>query len=265
MQSDDFKELIGMTVYPKTIIDDVKIEGANDISDTDRDRLIATIKSREFGPDEDGLSAAEGVIQGFWQDRGYFKVNVSMEQNILQSASTFQHLALVIRVDEGAQYRLHDIHFRNQDADTPLEFPPEQLRRLIPLEDGEIFRAETIRDGMEALKHLYMANGYIDFLATPETEFNEASHTISVVMVLDQEHQFRIGEIEFAGGHQQAQQLLKSRFKQNEIYNPFAVDDFFRQNARLLPAGISQMDVVTTRDQQNGTVSLVFDLRDCPR
>lgn len=253
-----------MKVYPKTIIDDVKIDGAVHISDADRDRLIASIKSREFGPDEDGLEAAEGVMQGFWQDRGYFRVNVTTEETVLKSDPTSQHLALSFRVEEGLEYRLHDIRFRNE-ADTPLEFPPEQLRQLIPLKGGEIFSAKAIRDGMEALMHLYSSRGYIDFVSTPDTEFDEASRTISVVMWLDPGREFRIGSMEFVGGHREAQELFKSEFQIGEIFNPSAVQEFFQKNATILPPGISLIDVDETRDQKDGTVELHFDFRDCPR
>lgn len=262
---DEFKELIGLRVYPKMVIDDVKIEGGSHLSDYDRAQLIAALERRQFDRDDDWLADPEGIVSGYWRDRGYFRVNVTTEEKVLSSDSTYQHVALSFHVQEGLQYRLQVIRFQNTDRAVPLAFPPGQLRKLIPLQDGELFNTESIRKGMEALMNLYTSRGYIDFVTVPDTQFDEISCQIALVMGLDQGRQFRIAKMEVVGTHLEAQRILRSRLKVGDIFNSTAIKDFFRQNKPLLPPDTSLQDVHVTRNIKNGTVSLVFDFRDCPR
>ena len=98
---DEFKELIGLRVYPKMVMDDVKIEGGSHLSDYDRAQLIAALERRQFDRDDDWLADPEGIVSGYWRDRGYFRVNVTTEEKVLSSDSTYQHVALSFHVQEG--------------------------------------------------------------------------------------------------------------------------------------------------------------------
>jgi outer membrane protein assembly factor BamA len=148
------------TPQRKVVIDAVNFDGPIHLPNSIREQLITELKQREFDGDYDWLGEIQEVpVRGAWQDQGYFRVNSTAQARIISSDSTIQHVSVIVHVDEGLQYRLGDVSFREGDPDDPLPFPAEELRKLVPLREGDLFNVEKIREGLEALKKLYDSNG----------------------------------------------------------------------------------------------------------
>jgi outer membrane protein assembly factor BamA len=162
--SDDFRELIGERVHPKIVIDEVKFEGANHLPDANLEELIASLKDFDFKDNSGWLEEAELLVSKFWGNRGFFKVNVKAEEQILNPDRDPQHVQLTFHIEEGIRYWLKDIRFQSSDPEVPLALSPDQLRNLIPMQDGDTLSVKAIRDGMDALKDVYNARGYMDFV-----------------------------------------------------------------------------------------------------
>jgi outer membrane protein assembly factor BamA len=252
------------TPQRKVVIDDVNFDGPIHLPNSIREQLITELKQREFDGDYDWLGEIQEVpVRGAWQDQGYFRVNSTAQARIISSDSTIQHVSVIVHVDEGLQYRLGDVSFREGDPDDPLPFPAEELRKLVPLREGDLFNVEKIREGLEALKKLYDSNGYIDFTASPDMEVDEASRRISLVMVLDQQKQYRVGKVEILGVDARTASNLRSKLKPGDIFNSRLVDDFLKENKAALPADASPRDIEVHRDVRNGTVDARADFRTC--
>ncbi|HKS82275.1 MAG TPA: POTRA domain-containing protein [Candidatus Acidoferrales bacterium] len=264
-QTDAFKEMTGLKDYPKIHVDSAKIEGATKVAQNDQDELIASLEHREFVRNKDWPGAIVRPVEELWRDEGFFKVQVTSEEKILSSDLTLQHLSLVFNVQEGDQYRLRSVHFRNVDAKAPLAFSSEQLRKLVPMEDGELFDVRKVRLGLENLTNQFSNAGYIDFVAIPETIFQNSSDLISLEMQFEPATQYRIASLQFLGNYSQAQDSLKSCLKVGETFSPITINNFFQRNKAILPALVSLDDLQITRNQKDSTVNLVFDFRDCPR
>jgi outer membrane protein assembly factor BamA len=109
------------------------------------------------------------------------------------------HVSVTAHVEEGLQYRLGTIQFRSSNLDVPLAFGAEELRKQIPMNEGDVFSAAKIRASLDALNHSYRSNGYIDFVAEPLIDVDDSHQRISLIMELDQQKQFRLGKIEVFG------------------------------------------------------------------
>jgi hypothetical protein len=92
--------------------------------------------------------------------------------------------------DEGLQYRLNEIVWANNTA-----FTAEQLRSLIPLRSGDVFRRDMIGEGLETIRRAYAAKGYVNFTSVPDTIFDDENATIILKVDVDEGGQFT-----FAGG-----------------------------------------------------------------
>lgn len=250
--------------FPERILDTVEFEGANHLPDANRQELISSLKNHVFYNGDGWLDDATHLVSEFWRDRGYFKVNVTAKKKILNPGSAPEYVELTFHVEEGPQYRLKDIRFRSSDPDIPLVFPPEQLRKLIPMKDGDLISVGAMRDGLEALKQLYDSRGYIDFTSTPVTDIDDESNQISLIFDLDQELQFRIEKIDFLGNRPQAEGIARSQMRLGDIFSEHIIEDFYQQNRPLLPAGASPRDLIMIRNHKIGAVALAFDFRDCP-
>jgi outer membrane protein assembly factor BamA len=245
----------------RIVVDEVDFDGPIHISDSDRQQLISELKQSKYPIDSDRLEEFRQVaIKGMWRDRGYFKMEATAKEEIVRKDSAGEHVLVIVHVDEGAQYRLGSVQFRSSDPDDPLVFPLEELRKLIPMSEGDIFSAEKIREGLEALHQLYGSQGYIDFVAEPLTEIDDGSeHRISLVMELDQQKQFRLAKIELFGPNPAVETLLKSKLKPGDVYNWKAIENFLKENEALLPPNISPEDLELRRNVKDGTVDLRFN------
>jgi outer membrane protein assembly factor BamA len=254
----------------RIIVDDVKFDGPIHVSDAVRQQVVSDLKQHHFNDNSDSKSAWLGEIQpvglmGVWQDQGYFKVEATAKEEFIRNDSTGKHVRIIAHINEGPQFRLGDVQFRSSDPAEPLAFGPEELRRLIPMADGDIFSATKIREGLDALRHLYASHGYIDFVATPLTDIDDSRQRISLVMALEQQKQFRVASVEVYGLDQKMETLLKSKLKPGDVYNWQVVEDFLKQNASALPPHISHLDIELHRDVRRGTVAFRFNIfQGCP-
>jgi hypothetical protein len=254
---------------PRVFIDSVKIVGGESLPPAVRRQVISSVKLREStpGPFSEALlrEIEETAPREALQEAGYFKANLAAEGQVQRSDVVSQHVELTLHVDEGTLYHLRHIQFRSASDSVPLTFAFETLRQQIALRDGAAFDVAKIRKGLDSLSRLYGASGYIDFTPEPQTEIDKESGTISLIIILDQQKQYRVGKVEVWGPNDAKEKILESKWSSGAIFGAEKLETFFRQNKTLLPADASREDVVVLRNVKEGTVDLRFDFRVCPQ
>ena len=164
--------------------------------------------------------------------------------------------ALFVNVEEGPQYRLSGITFR---AISNIE----ALRRLFPIEDGEVFRREKIARGLENLRHAYLQFGYINFTSVPDTSFDDERGTIFLKIDIDEGKQFYVRSIEVWGLDESAWREMLRYISVGQAYNARLLDVFLKSHS----LDFSSDDPQRVRKQLNeraGTVAITLDARPCP-
>jgi outer membrane protein assembly factor BamA len=254
---------------PRVSIDSVKFVGTDSLSPAVRHRVLGSLKSSELAPgpfSHDWLRELEEMgPRRALREAGYFRANVVAEAQIQKVDVGSQHLDVTLRIDEGPLYHLGSIQFRSASDSNPLAFAFETLRQQIALRDGAAFDVSKVRTGLDSLSRLYGARGYIDFTPEPQTEIDEGSGTISLIIILDQQRQYRVGKVEVWGPDHAKEKLLQSQWETGGIFNHKKLETFFKENKYLLPADASPEDVAVLRNAKEGTVDLKFDFRVCPQ
>jgi hypothetical protein len=174
----------GAALATKFVLGDLKIEG--DVHDRDgvRARILKAWKDREY---DDGQKLVDEV---FWdgirldfQDRGYFKVfahdPVSQPLGLIDGK---RRILIVASLEEGDQFRLGTLTFQNVSPDEALSISATTLRGQFHLRNGDLFNVTEIRTGLERLKQLYGIRGYADVKAEPDTELDNSSHRIDLIL-----------------------------------------------------------------------------------
>jgi outer membrane protein insertion porin family len=211
---------------PKVKVGEIKFVGAKAFSDrklirsmhNDRPYAIPLyiteipVFSKTY--DKAKLDEDLGVgIHGIYQDHGYFKVSVSdpvvkiADEDRpgipgpwpLIGSKNGKRADITITIDEGAQYRMGSLRFRSSDPEQGLVFKSEVLARAFPLKEGDILAADKLRKALDNYKKLYGEYGYIDFVATPITEIDDAKKVVNLTVEFDQQKQFFVRRIEFSG------------------------------------------------------------------
>ena len=119
---------------------------------TDQDQIVDLLRQQTYnGTVDEVKDEVLERVRAAWQNHGYFKVVVSGDATTLTSNPTGQRIALSVRMDEGPQYRLGRVSFKNNMAVTDSNL----LRRQFPVKDGDTFDRSKIAKGMENLQKAY--------------------------------------------------------------------------------------------------------------
>jgi outer membrane protein insertion porin family len=187
-------------------------------------------------------------VRAEFQNRGYFKVIVSdPKTEIHDTGSKGFHIPLLIPgpgkavditmpVEEGEQYRLGKITFKNNKA-----LPNSAaLRTLIPLKDGDIFSREKIAKGLDNLRKAYGDYGFINFSPIPSQSYNEEKKTIDLEIDVDEGKQFTVRRIEFQGN---------TTTRDKVIRRELALEEGGRYSSRAWELSILRLNQLSYFDQ----------------
>jgi outer membrane protein insertion porin family len=229
-----------------------------------KEQIVSSIKQQTYsrGVDEATSEVLER-IRARWQQHGYFKVEVRGDAKVLTTSPINQRVAVAVHVDEGRQYRLGEITFRNNRAVTDIK----ALRSLFPITDGDIFDREKIAKGLESLRKAYAQLGYINFTVIPNTRVDEERQSISLEANIDEGKQFYVKSINVRGfDEQESQNVLHDLLvKRGDIYDQRLIELFLQERGCLSPGDSPSPSLMQRRlDEHEATVAITFDLGHCP-
>jgi outer membrane protein insertion porin family len=199
-------------------------------------------------------------VRAGWQDHGYFKVKVSGRKRTLATGLASRRISLSFHVDEGSQYSLDRITFKNNKAMSDVSV----LRGLFSINDGEILSREKIAKGLENLKKAYGEMGYINFTPFPDIKVDDENKLISVEIDLDEGKQFYVSSVNVLGLDELARQevLMELLIKRGQIYNSRLWELSLRKYSSLFPNCDCRYSE-RRLDEKAGTVALTLDFRPC--
>jgi hypothetical protein len=246
---------------PEISFAEVTFSGSLQLPISDQDQIAASVKEESRGPSLDGLvdDALERVRAG-WQNHGYFKVQVSGKMRRLAKSPDSQQMALSVHMDEGLQYRLSKITFRNTTLNDV-----EALRVLFPIKDGDVFSREKIAIGLENLRRAYGELGYVNFTAIPDAQVDDESKLVSLDIDINEGRQFHFTNVDVVGLDESSQQEILKDFPIGQVYDERLLDQFLEKYPSIFK--FSTNDPWHTQklfDERAGTVAVVLDARPCP-
>jgi outer membrane protein insertion porin family len=164
-----------------------------------------------------------------YQNRGYFKVVVEdPKTNIHDVGHKGFHIPLLqkgpgknvditIPIEQGDKYKLGEITFKGNKAITNIK----GLRRLFPIQDGDVFDRSKIAKGLEQLQKAYGEFGYINFTSVPNTHFDEDKKLIFIDIDIDEGKQFYVRRIDFAGNTTTRDKVIRRELalEEGQVYN----------------------------------------------
>lgn len=206
------------------------------------------------------LDALKAAIRDAFEQVGFFKAMVGhVDVSVLNKDASPPTVTVTARIEEGHQYRLKEVKFSGNKAIANAD----ALRRLIPMEDGDIFNTELMRTGIKNLRDAYGRLGYINFTSVPDTEMDDKNHTVTVKLDLDDGMQFYVRSFEVTGADAERKRALLDRWmlRPGSVYDFRLADLFFTEAKDLLPPGARpEYNLITIQDNQQGMVDIVLDL-----
>ncbi len=215
-------------------------------------------------------------VRAEYQNRGYFKAAVADPKTVIHDTGHKGfHIPLVqsgpgkavditMQIDEGDQYRLGKITFKNNKA-----IPnAAALRSMIPLKDGDIFSREKIAKGLENLRKAYGQYGYINYTGVPQTTFDDEKKLANLEIDVDEGKQFYVRRIEFQGNTTTRDKVIRRELALEEggIYNSHLWElSLLRLNQLSYFDQLKPDDPNVTEkrlDEKNGYVDLTLHVKE---
>lgn len=175
-------ESVKRVLIGKLVID------SNTLPPTERERIVRMFEHEAFLQGEIG----ERIRQAL-RNRGYFKA-LADEAEISSARDGGVGADVRVKVNEGRQYRLGEIRVQKATV-----FSSSTLRNLFHLQRGELFNAEKVGRGIEAMRELYGTRGYVNFVATPIPMIDESRGTIDLVVDVDEGKPLDFGKLYLEG------------------------------------------------------------------
>ena len=246
----------------KFVVDDLRIDGDVHDADAVRGRILKILGGHEYERHRRSLDEIGAKIRADFQDRGYFKVALNDLRG--QPIDPEKHSMLVIvHVDEGEQYQVGNISVVSDEESHPLLISAEELRQQFHLHAGDLFSARQVRKGVEGMRQLYLARGYLDMTATPEFSIDPKSSSIATTWHVHQGNQYHVGTFDVRGLDGRTKALLKAEMRPGSLFNQSLAKQLVDQGKAALGASLafdSFDDVVSlTPHSETGTVDVLFD------
>jgi outer membrane protein insertion porin family len=243
---------------PRITVAQLTFSGASQLPQEEQSQIETTVKEQSYSGDiEKVTDDVLELTREAWMNRGYFKARVNGESSVLSSLPANSRIAVAVRVDEGRQYRLEKITFRNnrviKNADA--------LRNLFPISDGEIAVGERIAEGLESLRSAYEGMGYINATFLPESRFDDDDQLVSVEIDIDEGKQFAISGISLIGENAESLAVATEDLllKPGDIYNRRLLNLFEAKH----PIANGDSETLLHFNEREGTVEINLDLRHC--
>ncbi|HXA55861.1 MAG TPA: POTRA domain-containing protein [Candidatus Acidoferrum sp.] len=248
---------------PKVIVDDLVLDRPTDVTEEVWNAVVSETKARIFLGDGWVDDLREVSLKGALQNQGYLKADVSADARIISSSPVLEHVVVHAGVRGGPRYSLSGVQFRNIDSEKPLAFSTEELSTLVSLHEGDLFSPEKIRTGITALRKWYSSHGYIDFVASPDTEIDEMRQQIALVMSLQEGTQFRLGNIEIVGLDSVLESELRSKMRPGDVLNFQLIVDLYQEHKSELPEEALPGDTEFHTNMKERIADASFDFRSC--
>jgi hypothetical protein len=248
---------------PVVMLAELNIEGDLRMSPANRDQIAASIKQRTYsGSPDEVASEVSDRVKAAWLASGFVNADVHGDAHVLTSSPASESIGITVQVDEGQQYRLEGIRFRNNRAFRDVE----ALRNLFPINDGDVFDRAAVAKGLDNLRVAYRELGYINLTSVPDTLFNEQHQTVSLDIDVDEGKQFFVSRINIIGldeaGFQDVQKDLV--LNPGDVYNERLVGLFLKNHASLLPSDASLEPRFNLElNEKAATVAITYDFRRC--
>ncbi|MBT9332283.1 outer membrane protein assembly factor BamA [Acidipila sp. 4G-K13] len=167
-----------------------------------------------------------------------------------------------MNIDEGQRYRLAGITFSGNKAVTNAK----ALRAQFAMKDGDWFNATAFGKGLDNLRKAYGQLGYINFTGIPNPTFDDAKHTVTFNVDIDEGKPFYVSRIEFQGNTVTRDFVIRRELllQEGQIYNSHLWElSLMRLNQLdyFDPLKVDQ-DSETHQNAENGTVDLLLKVHE---
>jgi outer membrane protein insertion porin family len=202
-----------------------------------------------------------GVLQedrqrlvSYYQDRGYLEVRVGEPDIAVDDTS--RTVRVTIQITEGLQYRLGGI---SQQGDDLLSL--DDIKRLLGLKEGEIFRRSAFAQGVFAMNQRYASRGYAFVKLDYATRLDPVARTIDVNFLVERGPEARFGRISVSGNVTTRDKVVRREltFAEGDVFNSAALA---RSRQKVMNLGFFEAVDLVPRPREDRVIDVEISVKE---
>jgi len=172
---------------------------------------------------------------------------------------------VTVNVNKGQQKRVAKIEFRwVEEHPGPPLFDSNELRKLVPLKDGEVYNRDKYQEGLSAVAGVYKERGFIECTIASNLAINDENQTVALVLEINQGQRYYWGNIQVIGLSLELETILRAQLAKDSVVNPKLIEEFYQQYKLVLPVGASPGTAEWHRNEMLAIVDVTFDFSTLP-
>ncbi len=175
-------------------------------------------------------------LTAFYYDNGYLNVQVAQPQVVRNGTE----ITILIKIDEGTPFRVGRINIEGN-----LKFPRRELRRLLTMKSGQLFRGSALQRQVLALSDFYSNRGYAYVNIDPRTQLVHTSKRVNVVFVINPGHEVLIDRVNISGNTKTSDKVIRREIQVQE-QEPYSAEEIRDSKVRLDRLGFFTDTRITT-------------------
>jgi outer membrane protein insertion porin family len=208
-----------------------------------------TLKREELRRDLDRIRA-------YYLDNGF--LDIAVEEPEIQIDARRKKLRILIRVEEGPQYRIGDLSIKGNSLLSEAE-----VRGLIKSRAGGIFSREGLQGDVVAITDRYAERGYLFADAAPVIDVLRAESTVNVGLEITEGRQAFINRIEITGNVRTRDKVIRRelRLVEGDVFNSTLLQ---RSRRNLQNLGYFEDVKLDTKRAAGDRVDATVDVKEKP-
>jgi len=246
----------------RLLIKKITFEGNRTFSESELKGLMATKEEWLFSfitnrgvLDRDILTNDVSILGNHYIDHGYIDHKID-EPVVLRGR---EGLELVIRVDEGPQYRVGKVEIGGD-----LVQDGEQMLKQMKITEGQIFRGSRLREDISSLTDLYSNKGFAFAQIEPITNINVKEKKVDVALVIAKGPPVYFNRVLVAGNTKTRDKVVRRELlaSEQELYSGSKITQ--SRNALQRTGYFEDVQLTTKKTDQPDTVDLLVDVKEGP-
>ena len=152
------------------------------------------------------LSADLEKVGSFYQDRGYLRFQIDSVQVSLSDDK--RDVYITVNVNEGDQYTV-----TKMDVAGEYSIPQDELDRLVPLKEGDVFSRSSITFATEAISRRLGQDGYAFTNVNPVPKIDDDKKSVEVTLFVEPGKQTYVRRIIFRGNGKTNDDVLRREMR----------------------------------------------------
>lgn len=172
---------------------------ANEMKTKEKGLLSFLTKSGRIDLDE--LDQDEERVLDFYRNKGYLRVRSNGFEAV--PVEKDGRVDLVMRIEEGAQYRVGKISFGPTRV-----YSAAELGKVLTLNEGDAYSAAKMREDITTMRSYYGSRGYADAMISPEIR-NAGPGVVNVIYRVTEGSRYKVGRVTIEGNNRTKDKVIR--------------------------------------------------------